>query len=424
MPATHPPSTTPRPRLLTGPFLALFAASLVYFVADGMTIPVLPVYVKGPLGAGDVALGFVFGAFSVTALLLRPLAGSFADRRGRRPILIGGAILLVVTMLGHLAAVSVELLVAARLLLGASEALFFVAAFTMASDLASEDRRGEALSLVSLSLYAGIAIGPFFGEAVLGEDRFAAVWIAAAALAVVAIFLAWRVPETLPQGSESSVPVAPTASGDAREPVAITEPAARRYRFIHPRGILPGLIVLAGTWGMAGFFVFAKPYGETLGLPQVAPLFLLYAGIVIAIRALMPWAPDRWGGRRLGAASLLTVMAGLALMGLLRSPAGLYVGTAVMALGVAFLPPAILTMAQVGIPAEERGTLIGTASSFIEISFGVAPIMLGVVASTAGYPATFLISSAIGGLGLVLLAARPDRPYPSPSARKASTSSS
>lgn len=370
---------------MTGPFLGLTAASLVYFIADGLTLPIYPAFVFGPLAGDDAALGLVFGAFSVTALLLRPFAGTFADRRGRRPLLLGGAVLLAVAMVGHIVASSVELLIVMRLILGASEAMFFVAAFTMAADLTPEDRRGEALSLVSLSLYVGIAIGPFIGETVLGEDRFALAWATAAVLAAVAVIIGLRVPETRPaEGSGAGKP--------------------GRYRFFHPGGVLPGFIVLAGTWGMAGFFVFAKPYGEELGLGGVAPLFLLYAAIVIAIRGLMPWAPDRFGGRTLGAAASVAIMAGLVVMGLVGSPVGLYVGTAIMALGVAFFPPAILTMAQAGVPALERGTLIGTTSAFIDLGFGVAPITLGLVASSAGYPVTFLVSAVIAGVGLVLLA--------------------
>ena len=94
---------------------------------------------------------------------------------------------------------------------------------------------------------------------VLGEDRFALAWAASAALAVVAVFIGLRVPETRPaEGTEAGQP--------------------GRYRLIHPGGFLPGFILLAGTWGMAGFFVFAKPYGESLGLGAVGPLFLLYGG--------------------------------------------------------------------------------------------------------------------------------------------------
>jgi MFS family permease len=386
MPDPLAEAATARPRLMTGPFLLVAAASLLYFIADGLTLPVYPVFVAGPLGGDAAALGLVFGAFSVTALVLRPWAGTFADRRGRRPLLIGGAVVLAVAMLGHILVSSVEMLIVMRLLMGVSEAAFFVAAFTMASDLTTEDRRGEALSLISLSLYAGIAIGPFIGELALGEDRFILAWATAAGLAVVAIVLCLRVPETRP------------AEGSAE---AVGQPG--RYRLIHPRGVLPGFIVLAGTWGMAGFFVFAKPYGEELGLSGVAPLFLLYAGIVIAIRGLMPWAPDRFGGRRLAGAALVFIIAGLVVMGVVGSPVGLYAGTVIMALGVAFFPPAILTLAQIGIPALERGTLIGTTSAFIDLGFGVAPVTLGLVANAAGYPLTFLVSAAIAGVGLALL---------------------
>jgi MFS family permease len=386
MPDPMAEAHTARPRLMTGPFLLVAAASLLYFIADGLTLPIYPVFVTGPLEGDAAALGLVFGAFSVTALLLRPWSGTFADRRGRRPLLLGGAVLLVVAMLGHILVSTVEMLIVMRLVMGASEAAFFVAAFTMASDLTPEDRRGEALSLISLSLYAGIAIGPFIGELVLGEDRFALAWATAAALAVVAIVIGLRAPETRPK------------EGSAE---AIGQPG--RYRFIHPRGVLPGFIVLAGTWGMAGFFVFAKPYGEELGLAGVAPLFLLYAGIVIVIRALMPWAPDRFGGRRLAGAALVFIIAGLVIMGAVGSPLGLYAGTVVMALGVAFFPPAILTMAQAGIPGLERGALIGTTSAFIDLGFGVAPITLGLVANGAGYPVTFVVSAVIAGVGLVLL---------------------
>jgi MFS family permease len=371
---------------MTGPFLAVAVASLVYFVADGLTLPIYPVFVAGPLGGDAAALGLVFGAFSVTALLLRPWSGTFADRRGRRPLLVGGAVLMAAALLGHLLATTVEILIVMRLVMGISEAAFFVAAFTMAADLTPEDRRGEALSLISLSLYAGIAIGPFIGELALGEDRFALTWVVAAVLAAAAAVICLRVPETRP------------TEGSAE---AVGQPG--RYRFVHPKGILPGLVVLAGTWGMAGFFVFAKPYGQELGLAGVAPLFLLYAGIVIVIRAAMPWAPDRFGGRRLAGAALVFIIAGLVIMGAVESPVGFYAGTIVMALGVAFFPPAILTMAQAGIPALERGSLIGTTSAFIDLGFGVAPITLGLVANGAGYGVTFVVSAVIAGVGLALL---------------------
>ena len=43
---------------------------------------------------GDQAgAGLAFGAFAVSALLLRPFTGRLSDTRGRRPLLLGGAVL-------------------------------------------------------------------------------------------------------------------------------------------------------------------------------------------------------------------------------------------------------------------------------------------------------------------------------------------
>jgi hypothetical protein len=53
-------------------------------VSIGATLPVPPRYVKGPIGAGDVAIGIVLGSFAITGLACRPLARPLADPRGRR----------------------------------------------------------------------------------------------------------------------------------------------------------------------------------------------------------------------------------------------------------------------------------------------------------------------------------------------------
>ncbi|MGI8929388.1 MAG: hypothetical protein ACR2H0_08000, partial [Candidatus Limnocylindrales bacterium] len=70
------------PRLFTGPFVALGIAELAYFTSAGMLILVTPLFARGPLGADPVGVGIAVGAFSVTALLLRPWSGRESDRRG------------------------------------------------------------------------------------------------------------------------------------------------------------------------------------------------------------------------------------------------------------------------------------------------------------------------------------------------------
>src|SRR5258705_9295045 len=72
-------------------FAGVFASCCLGFLAVGAVLPVLPRYVHGPLGSGDVAVGVVIGAFALAAIVTRPIAGRIADARGRRPVMfIGG----------------------------------------------------------------------------------------------------------------------------------------------------------------------------------------------------------------------------------------------------------------------------------------------------------------------------------------------
>src|SRR4051794_23588955 len=222
--------------LFTPAFVALTLADLAYFVAGGALLGVTPFFVAGPLRSGPAAVGLAVGAFSVTTLVLRPLAGRWADRRGRRPLLIGGASLFALLVGGHLLVTDLAWLVVLRLLLGAAEALYVVAGFAALADLAPPGRAGEALSYNSLALYLGIAAGPVFGQALLGLGGFVLVWTGAGALLAVAALLAARVPETL----------RPASGPSPRAPL------------VHPDALVPGLGLFTGIAVVGGFLAFAS----------------------------------------------------------------------------------------------------------------------------------------------------------------------
>jgi hypothetical protein len=83
---------------------------LAYFTADGVLLPALPRYVAGPLRGGNVAVGLVIGAFSLSAFFLRPWAGAVADRRGRRILMVSGASLFALSVAGYLVAAPIPTL--------------------------------------------------------------------------------------------------------------------------------------------------------------------------------------------------------------------------------------------------------------------------------------------------------------------------
>lgn len=367
--------------MFTPTFLTVAVAELAYFTADGVLLPVLPRYVEGPLGAGNVAVGIVVGAFSLSAFLLRPWTGRLSDRHGRRIVMIAGASLFALSVGGYLVASSIPVLVAMRLLTGVGDALFFVAALSANVDLAPEDRRGEAMSFASLSLYVGIGAGPFIGEALIAWHGFEAAWVTSIALGASAVVLALRLPAMRPAQDEM----------------------AEGHRLMHHAGLLPGIVLFATIWGMGGFLAFVPLYALDLGMGGASVVLGLFAGLVVVIRSVGATIPDRVGPGRAVRISLVLTSIGLAVIGFWRTPSGLLVGTLVFGVGIALFTPALFTLAVAGIPASERGAVMGTTSAFLDLAFGLGPATLGFVAAAIGRDAIFLAGSAVAVAGLELV---------------------
>jgi MFS family permease len=387
MPALQRPTTVtaPRPRLVTPTFLLLAAAALAYFTSAGMVIPALPRFVEGPLGGGNVAVGVTFGAFSVSAVLLRPWAGILTDRRGRRPLMLIGAALVAATVCVHGLAPTPTVLTAIRLVSGVGEAFFFVGFATAFTDLAPPERRGEAMSLASLSLYLGLGIGPVLAEPLLRWTGFTGVWIVAGGAAALAVALAALVPETRPD-----------------DPSVATEPVPKR-RLVHPAGVLPGVVLASSIIGMAGFLAFVPLHVLDIGLGGASVVLATFAGVVVLIRSAGARLPDVLGPARAIRAALTLSVVGLTTIWSWHTPIGLLSGAVVLAAGIALLTPSVFALAVAGVPAHERGQVMATTSAFIDIAFGAGPMSMGFIAAVFGRPAVFLAGAAVAGAGLVLV---------------------
>jgi MFS family permease len=372
-------------RLFTPAFLALSLAELAYFSAAGLMIPVTPLFAAGPLGADEVGVGVAVGAFSVTALVLRPYAGRLSDRRGRRPLLIGGALLCAAAIAAHAMTGSLVVLIGLRLVLGVAEAFFFVAGFAAVADLAPPNRAGEALSFNSLSLYLGVALGPILGELLLGAGGFPLAYLGGAALALAAAALASRIPETATR----------------------LDPDAQAPPLFHPAAIGPGLALAAGISAMAGFFAFVALFARDLGMDGSRGVLLLFGLVVVGCRIAFARLPDRVKPFRLGAAALAVAGAGLLMTALAPSVIGLYVGAAILAVGVAFITPAFFAAIFACVVPSERGAAAGTASVFLDVAFGGGPVLLGLVADAAGIPAAFAVGASITLVAALVVAIVP-----------------
>ena len=355
-----------------------------YFLSLGIMNPVLPRYIAGPLHGSPLAVGFGVGSFTIVSLLLRPWSGRMGDRRGRKKGIVLGAVAHTLGALGLTIANSLATVIAFRMLTGIAEAFLFVGASAAAQDLAPDDRRAEAASLFSVSLFSALAIGPWIGEYLMDHAGFDMVWLTAAGVVGAAALIALSLPDTRTED------IVGAADGDAP--------------LIHRAALRPGFPLACAIWSLAAFQSFVPLYAtRNLGLPGARTVLLANALTILTLRLVAGKLPDQLGHLRTARMALIFNPLGVAVMALWGSVTGLYIGTVLFACGQAFAFPSLMTIAVNNAPPSERGSVLGTFTAFFDLSFGGGAIVLGAVASAVGYRGGFLTAMGVALIGTTTL---------------------
>lgn len=363
-------------------FAGIFAVTFCGLIAVGAVLPVLPRYVRGPIGAGDLAVGIVIGAYAITGLLLRPVAGRLADRWGRKPTVLLGALLLGVSGLLNLPSLGIAGLIVARLVLGVGEGSLYTAGSAWIVDMAPLARRGRVLGLYGLAVWGGLSVGPLAGELLLEASGYRAVWIFAAAMPFLGALIATRVPERF-------------------EPIAHSEP----HPLIAPEAVRPGFAVALASIGYAAVAAFIVLHLEARGVGHGATVFGAFATMIVITRLIAGDLPDRVGAARVAIGATLVEAAGLLIIALAHSlPVALAGG---LAMGAAFslLNPSLMLIAVNRVSESARGAAMGTFTAFFDAGVGIGAPLAGLAAALSDYEGAFLLAAAIsvGSAALILV---------------------
>lgn len=149
--------------IFTKSFNLNFVINFFVYLCMYLLIVVIAGYSKTEFHASDSLAGLVVGLFIVGSLIGRFITGKYINSFGPKKILIFGLICLIITQLLYFIPGSVWFLMIVRLLNGIATAIATTATGTIAAYVTPPTRKSEGISLFSLSLVLGTAIGPFFG---------------------------------------------------------------------------------------------------------------------------------------------------------------------------------------------------------------------------------------------------------------------
>jgi MFS family permease len=374
-------------RLVTARFALVVACGLCYFLALAMLTPVLPHYVKGELGDGDAAVGVAVGAFAVGAVVLRTYMGRLGDQIGRRSLIIFGAFAVAISTILYGLIASLWWLILMRIVTGFGEAAFFVGAATMITDLSPPERRGEAVSYWSVAVYGGLSFGPVLGETLRHGGHYFLTFAVSAGLALTAAVLGLF----------------------TRDVPRVDGGPGKRGRLWHPAAVRPGIVLFLGLMPLSAFTPLVPLYSDEQVHAPVGLVFLLYGVVILIVRIFGARIPDRFGAAQTGLVALVGAGIGILMVSALPSTAGLMAGTVVFAVGMSLLYPALLLLSLHNIADSERASVVGTFSSFFDLSTGFGAAIAGLIAEFAGYRGAFAVSGVMCLSGLFVLRSTPAR---------------
>lgn len=361
-------------------FLGIFIVTGLGLLSVGATLPVMPRYVSGPLGGSELEVGIVSGAFAITGLACRPLAGHLADRSGRRRVVLWGSIATAISGILYFVPAGVPGLIVARLFLGAGEGAVYTAGSAWIVDLAPPNRRGRIIGLYGLAIWGGLALGPPIGELILHATSYEGVWAFAAAAPLLAAALTLRIPEAFtPHGRADGSP------------------------WLAREALRPGLGLALSIVGYAAMAAFVVLHLDERGIGHGAAVFTAFAASVVAMRIFGGWLPDRFGPVPCALGAGLVEAAGLLVISAADSVAVAVVGAVAMGSGFSLLFPSLALLVVNRVPEERRGVAMGTFTAFFDLGMGIGSPLAGLAAAIGGYEAAFWLA-AVAALGAAAVA--------------------
>lgn len=107
--------------------------------------------------------GFIIGVFLIVEAVLKSPMGSLGDRIGRRPLIVGGALISAVTSLLMTVVHQLPYLVLLRTFDGIAAAAIWPTLIAAVSGSVKTNMRTMAMNAVTAAYIVGVALGPLFG---------------------------------------------------------------------------------------------------------------------------------------------------------------------------------------------------------------------------------------------------------------------
>lgn len=358
-------------------------------VANPLIIPSLP-EVLADFDQSDSRAGLVISAVPLPGVLVAPIAAMFADRFGRRRVLVPCLLGFAATGVASAFAPTFWFLIVARVMQGAASASLIALSAILIVDNWTGEPRTRLLGRSSAAVSAGLLGLPV----IAGVIADVASWRWSVGLAVVALPLALVCARVLPETTP------PTNTGSQRPFNAVLETLSVSGV---KRLLVPGLLLSAAAFGVlltavplfldAEFGVGARSRGVLLALPAIGSVG---AGLALAtIRRFTSL-------QRVLVISALGVAMSSLLIGAAASVAAVAIGIFVFGIANGLVGPALQENLVAVVEPAQSATVLAGWVSFMRLGQALGPLAVGASLGAVSVETAIQVGGTLlGALGVV-----------------------
>ncbi len=394
-----------RPR---SPLLPIFLVVLVDVLGLTIIIPLLPFYAER-YGASPFGIGVVSASYALCQLVSGPFLGGLSDRFGRRPVLLLSQ---AGTFLGFLLlanASTLWMIVASRVLDGATAGNLTVAQAYIADVTEAKDR-ARSFAVIGIAFGIGFMVGPAIGGLLAPYGYAVPVYVAAGLSLLSIAATAFVLPDERALRTATSL-AATGEAGPAGKRLGLTDWGAYAPYFRRPALATSLVQFFLFAFGFAvftsGFAIFAARRftweGRAFGVREVGYV-LAYSGLlgVFIQGGLVGRLVRRFGERPVAIAGFALSAAAFALLGSGYTLGGLAAAMTLAAFGTGPLRPALTSLVSRNAVAAEQGVVLGLAQSLGSLAQISAPLLSGWLLDRAALSGWAWLAAGAMGLGMTI----------------------
>lgn len=174
-------------------FILVFSEFLVC-LGISLVIPVMP-FIKNELHLTATDMGIMTSLFALTQFIASPIVGRISDRLGRKPVLVLGLFLYMVSEFLFAMTNFLWMFNISRIVGGLSAAMVVPTSMAMAADITTKRQRAKVIGWLSAAFSGGLILGPGLGGILAKIDYKAPFWVAGVMGLLSMIALAMMLPQ-------------------------------------------------------------------------------------------------------------------------------------------------------------------------------------------------------------------------------------